>query len=364
MRATVNGAALQHNCRMVRHIVGDSGILAVLKGNAYGHGAVFVAEQLSAMVQGFGVVTIEEAILLREAGITKPIVLLEGFHDDAEIAVIEALQLATVVHSMEQLVALEAASLKRPIATWLKVNTGMNRLGFSGAAIPTIYQRLVQASWVEKPVVLMTHLANATRPNDAMAQQQIVLFDYCSQELVCEHSLANSAAIINFPEAHRNWVRPGGLLYGVSLCQDKTAQEMGLKPVLSLQAKLIAIQHCEKGAFIGYGGAWRCPELMPIGIVSAGYGDGYPRHAEVGTPVLVGGEVCPIVARVAMDTLAIDLRNASQAAVGQEVLLWGDELPIETIADYASTIAYELTAKLTSRVSMTYSPAPCAVALA
>lgn len=361
-RATINLAALKHNLAVVNKAASPQKIMAVIKADAYGHGMARVAQALLdvlTMQDAFAVASIDEAVMLRAVGITNSIVVLEGFNSSADLDLIQQHDLTVVVHHISQVILLELhAELASNIKCWLKIDTGMHRLGFAPDDVKKMYQRLLNTG-VDTEIGLMTHLANADDRGDAKSEQQIELFNHIVSGNPAETSLANSAAILGWPTAHGHWVRPGIMLYGVNPFinsnEDDTARlETGLKPVMTLSAALIAVNKISKDETIGYGSTWQCPEDMLVGVVSIGYGDGYPRHAPSGTPVLVNGKRVALIGRVSMDMIMLDLREQSDAKVGDEVILWGEGLPVEEIAAAASTIGYELLCGVTKRVAFEY----------
>jgi alanine racemase len=353
--AEINLSALKNNFEQVRQIAPESKILAVLKANAYGHGLVEIAEQLKE-ADAFGVARIEEALALRAGGIVKPIVLLEGFMDDHDLPILVANNIQAVVHISHQIDVIEAAELAAPLIVWLKVDTGMHRLGVLPTSFLAEHQRLSQSKNVQQPVRLMTHFACADEPENDKTQQQIVLFERLTDGLEGERSLANSAAIIAWPKARADWVRPGLMLYGVSPINQVATTKLKLEPVMTLKSSVIAVRPVKRGESVGYGAAWVAQEDTNIGVVAIGYGDGYPRHAPFGTPVLVNGRIVPLVGRVSMDMITIDLGPDPSEVLGDEVILWGEGLPIEKIAELAGTIAYELLCDITRRVTYLYLP--------
>lgn len=276
-RALINTAALKHNLDIVRQFAPNSHVMAVIKANAYGHGLVVVANTLS-NANEYGVASIDEALVLREAGISLPITALEGFFSTEEIPLFVQHQITAVVHSDWQVAALEDAPLSGQIKVWLKIDTGMNRLGIKPADADSVLDRLRHCEVVSE-VSLLSHLARADEIENDTTNQQIQDFKQLADLFDFPRSLANSAGIVSWPESHGDVVRPGIMLYGSSPIQGKTATELGLKPVMSAQSELIAINQQRKGDAIGYGGDWSCPEDMPVGVVAFGYGDGYPRHA-------------------------------------------------------------------------------------
>lgn len=357
-RAVINLTALQHNLQRARAAAPRSLQFAIIKANGYGHGMVAVAKALSD-ADGFGVASVEEALELRSAGVDQPILLLEGFFHADELEQIRENRLQIVVHHETHLSVLEDYSSKHdcsgdPIAAWLKVDTGMHRLGFDCDEIEKVYRRLSACECVEKPIRFMTHLANADDLNDRKSQQQIDLFKTLLSDQDIERSIANSAGILGWLGSYSDIARPGILLYGVSPFLNETASDRGLLPVMTLVSEVIAVKQCKKGDTVGYGGEWVCPEDMTVGVIGIGYGDGYPRHAKTGTPVLVNGERVPLIGRVSMDMICVDLRTQTSVKTGDRVILWGDGLPAEEIADSASTIAYDLFCGVTARVPREY----------
>lgn len=348
-RATIDHKALRANLQRARAAAPTSRMMAVIKADGYGHGMVRVAEALHD-AEGFGVASIEEALILREAGIAHPVVLLEGFYTADELPVIAKHRLGVVVHHEHQLELLERTALPYPVQVWLKIDSGMHRLGFRPEQAVGVYGRLKACANVLERIRLFTHLANADEREDPTTLHQVECFETAVEGLEGERSIANSGGILGWPATHGDWARPGIMLYGVSPFSDTVSKDEQLTPVMTLSSELIAITSCRRGDRIGYGGAWTCPEDMPVGVVAIGYGDGYPRAAATGTPALVGDQRAPIVGRVSMDMLCLDLRGVPGAQVGDQVELWGKRLPVEEIARAASTIPYELLCNVARRV--------------
>jgi alanine racemase len=340
-RVVIDKQALIHNLQRVKELAPNSKIMAIIKADAYGHGLVRVAQTLCD-ADAFGVACLEEAEQLRAASIINPIVLLEGPHKAIDLSRIVDLKLDVVIHNETQLEVIEHAKLDEPLQIWLKFDTGMHRLGFPANKASEVIERASNCSNVKQPPKLMTHFATANEKNNPLTQQQLKVFNQVCDGLDYEKTISNSAAIINFPETHVDWIRPGLMLYGVSPMKDGSANEHGLQSVMTLESEIISIQHLSKGDSVGYGATWQCPEDMPVGVVAAGYGDGFPRHAKSGTPVLVNDVRCSLIGRASMDMLTVDLRNHVDAKIGDRVVLWGKSLPIEEIAQYADTIPYEL----------------------
>ncbi len=314
--------------------------MAVVKADAYGHGLVRIASALTS-VEAFGVACMEEAEELHAAGINQTIVLLEGPYSLEELIRAHELGLEMVIHHEYQLEFIENFRLPSPVNVWLKIDSGMHRLGFDPGAVPAVRRRLLDCSVVGQ-IRLMTHFAAAGDPGNNMTRDQLQVFNTVCANLEGERSLANSAAVIAWPETHGDWIRPGLMLYGVSPMDGGKAEDHGLRPVMSLESELISVRHLQRGDPVGYGAQWRCPEDMLVGIVATGYGDGFPRHATSGTPIIVDGVETMIIGNTSMDMLAVDLRKVPQARVGNTVELWGPNLPIERIAQHAGTIPYEI----------------------
>ena len=340
-RVTIDLAALSHNFSRVQELAAGCKIMAVVKADAYGHGLARVGHALS-NADAFGVACMEEAIELREAGIQQRIVLLEGPFAEEELQLFDSLKLDAVIHHESQLQMLEQSRLSSPLKTWLKVDTGMHRLGFAPSEIESAWKRLQESPQVDKDIVLMSHLATSSEPDSTMVRNQLEVFSSVSNSLKTERSVANSAAVIQYPGSRLDWVRPGLMLYGVSPQVNRHGEDFGLKPVMSLRSRLISVKNLKKGEPVGYGADWCCPSDTRIGIVAAGYGDGFPRHAQSGTPTLVNGERARIIGNSSMDMLTVDLSAQPTAKVGDEVELWGPGLAIEEVAMYADTIPYEI----------------------
>jgi len=347
--ATIHLDALRHNLYRIRELAPRSQIMAVVKADGYGHGLERAALALEG-ADAFGVAAIADAERLRAAGLSQRIVLLSGFDEPSDLAQLRRLKLDSVVHHEEQLRMLEADRDARPLRLWLKLDTGMHRLGFPAERAAAVYRRLRALPQADAELSLMTHFARSDEFAVAATREQIDRFEHATAGLPGPRSLANSAAVLGWRDAHADWVRPGGALYGLSVVEGASAASFGLKPAMSLTTRLIAVNEVTAGESIGYGGAFVAPETMPVGIAAIGYGDGYPRHAPSGTPVLVNGQRSRTVGRVSMDLLAIDLRGLPDARVGDPVLLWGPGLPVEDVAAAAGTISYELTCGITRRV--------------
>ena len=347
IRAEIDLAALRNNLNVIRNTAGTAKVWSVIKANAYGHGIDNIYAGLQA-TDGFALLDFAEAIQLREMGWEGPILLLEGFFEPDDLALIDRYQLTTVVHSFWQLAAIADARLKQPVAVYLKVNSGMNRLGFAPDRL--------QAAWLEASanpnigeIALMTHFANADTAEGVA--EPMSLLDEFSQTMRVPRCLANSAAILWHPQTQADWVRPGIVLYGASPSgkwQDIAMS--GLQPVMTLRSEIIAVQQLHAGHRVGYSGRYRAGGEQRIGIVACGYADGYPRHAPTGTPVMVEGVLTQTLGTVSMDMIAVDLTACPHADTGSPVELWGKNIAVDTVAGYAGTLGYELLSAVTSRV--------------
>lgn len=347
--ATINHAALRHNLTLVKNYAPHSRIWAVIKADAYGHGATAIARSLP--VDGFAVARLQEAQKLRHAAIKQPILIMGGVYSPQDLATAAALNCEIAIHNTEQATMLLQTNLAYPITTWLKVNTGMNRLGLSLDATQHWLNQLAHSQNVQGQPQLMTHLANADDLNDNLTNLQCQRLRIIADAAgCCALNIGNSAGILGWEAARSDWVRPGIMLYGISPFAATTGQHYNLQPVMTLRAPLIAVHRCAAGAAIGYACSYICPENMPIGVIGIGYGDGYPRHATTGTPVLLDGVRVPLIGRVSMDMLTVDLRNLPNANIGTEAVLWGNGLPAEEVAAAAGTIAYQLVTGVTGRV--------------
>jgi alanine racemase len=348
---TIDTAALRHNLQVIRRLAPNSRVMAVIKANAYGHGLIAVARALDA-ADAFAVARVDEGLVLREAGIKAPILLLEGVFDREQLDAAADAQFDLVVHTPEQIELLEAASPGVRFKVWLKLDSGMNRLGFKGEAFGSAHAALSRASAVRPSVNLITHLASADMPELPTTAEQLMVFAAATRTLAGEQSAANSAALIRFPDSQADWVRPGLLLYGISPFRGSTGADHGLKPVMTLRSRIIAVKDLAVGEQVGYGGDWTATRPARLAIAGIGYGDGYPRGASSGTPVLVNGEHAALAGRVSMDMIAIDVSDVERPpAVGDPVVLWGDGLPVEEVAIWAETIPYTLLCGISRRVA-------------
>lgn len=354
-RALIDLQALRHNYQLARDISGGARALAVLKADAYGHGAVRCAQALEAEADGFAVACIEEALELRAAGITAPILLLEGIFEASELALIVEHDFWCVVHSLWQLEAIEQTALATPIVVWLKLDSGMHRVGLHPKDYRAGYQRL-QASGKVSRIVLMSHFARADELHSDASTRQVAVFEAAREGLDGEISLRNSPAVLGWPQVPSDWVRPGIMLYGATPFEAPHNQAARLQPVMTLESKVICVRELPAGEPIGYGGGFITDRPMRVGVVAMGYADGYPRVAPTGTPVLVAGQRSRLLGRVSMDMLCIDLTDVPAAGLGSPVELWGKNVLASDVALQAGTIAYQIFCNL-RRVPLIYTGA-------
>ena len=355
-RAVIRLGALHHNLKIIRAASPGARITAVVKANAYGHGIVEIAAAL-AEADGLAVARLPEALALRDHGIDTPLIILSGVNSQEDLSTALQINCEVVIHSEEQLQMLEASKARGALA-WLKLDTGMHRFGIGPDEAARSIARLQRCTAVQR-FGIMTHLANADDTNDSMTAQQLGLFAKLTTDFAGDVSVANSPAILGWGDAinrfHSSrktghyWARVGIALYGISPLADSCGADLGLKPVMQLESRIVAVKAIRAGDSVGYGASWRAANDTVIGLVSAGYGDGYSRFCPGGTPVLLNGRRVPLVGRVSMDSCAVDLGSDAADKVGDGVVLWGDSLPVEDIARYAGGIPYELVCGVTHR---------------
>lgn len=350
IRATIHLSALRHNLDVARRHAAHSRIIAAIKANGYGHGMLRVAKALEA-ADGFAVLTMDEAIALRDAGFTQQILLLEGFFTPDELPLLVQHRIATVIHASWQVDALLRFPAAASIPLWLKANSGMNRLGFQAGEFSAILDVLRRHG---ASLTLMTHFAKADE-NDGIAEQ-FSRFNALTEHAELPRSMANSAALMHYPETHADWVRPGIMLYGASPLPLQTATGLDLRPAMTLSSRLISLYDIKTDEEVGYGATFKAPRDMRIGVVACGYADGYPRQAPSGTPILVSGKRSRVIGRVSMDMLTVDLSDIPEASIGSPVTLWGEGLPVEEVASSAGTISYELLCAVAQRVPFVEEP--------
>lgn len=348
--AYLSTSALLHNLSVMQEYCPDSRVIAMVKANGYGHGIRSVSRRLDGRVFAFGVASVDEAIALREDGVQSHIILMEGVICPKDFAVVSDLDLDLVVHDFAHLDWL-IAQRPRLGDVWVKVDIGMGRLGFFPDDVPKVMAQLAKLSaLIRGEIRLMGHFSNADSPQCAEHLRQAAVFSALVARYQLPASLCNSAAVITMPQCHYDFVRPGFALYGESPLPDQSADALGLKPVMTVKSRLIAIKDYPKGAGIGYGHAYHCPQAMRIGVISFGYGDGYPRSVRSGTPILVDGVSCPLIGRISMDMMTVDLSAHDHAQMGSEVVMWGNGLPISVIESYSGISRYELFTSVQNRV--------------
>ena len=348
-KALIDIAALWHNCDLARTLAPRGKMVAAVKANAYGHGAVEIARALESRVDALGVAGIGEALALRDAGITAPILLLEGCFSAAEVTLASQRDFWLMVESQEQQQAIVSAKLERPVRAWIKVDTGMHRLGVEPSEAKAVFHALTQSDNVQGAVVMATHFAQSDDLQSTYTQQQIRCFQAAVEGLDAPLSLANSAAILGWPSAHADWNRPGYMLYGASPFAAPHVNAEQLQPVMTLQSAVMSVRAVAAGASVGYGSVWTAERDSRVATVAIGYGDGYPRQARNGTPVLVTFRRAPLAGRVSMDMSTVDVTDLPDVCVGDEVELWGKALPVNEVADWAGTIGYELLTRMQER---------------
>lgn len=348
--ATLSTENLLHNLKIIKSYAHSSHVIAMIKANAYGHGLRSTALRLEKHVYGFGVASIDEALALRHVNIKIPITLMEGIFEQDELLVATREDFHVVFHNETQLEWLKTMSLPSKLTAWLKVDTGMGRLGFTPAQAEDAYKQLSCDLHIKQPVGIMSHFACADDSAHSLNQEQINNFKQFIHNKVGPRSFCNSAAIFSFNDQHYDVVRPGIALYGVSPLAHLSAHDLNLKAVMTLQTRLVTVKQVQKNSTLGYGARFVCPEDMLIGIIAMGYGDGYPRTARDGTPILINGIRCQLVGRVSMDMIIVDLRACPYAKVDDPVILWGNELPIEQVAQYTDQCPYDILTAVQSRV--------------
>lgn len=367
--ARVSGKNLRHNMQLIRTLAPHSKHCAVAKANAYGQGLLHLVRNLKDLSDGFCVARIKEALSIQESGYEGKILLLEGFFGREELLKTLSRRFDTVIHNDEQLELIEQVSKewqaeqekgfwKRkakiyfPITVWLKIDTGMHRLGVHPEQVAEFYQRLTACALVEK-VNFVSHFSRADEPDCGYTEKQIATFEQATQGLAGERSISASNGILYWQQAHFDWVRPGIIMHGISP-HNQPIIDLGFKPVMKFSSSLIAVRTHKAGEPVGYGGTWIAEKETKIGVIAVGYGDGYPRNAPQGTPVFINGRKVPIVGRVSMDMMTVDLGANCEDKVGDEVELWGENLLIEEVAEAIGVINYELITKLTPRVIFEY----------
>jgi alanine racemase len=352
-RAVIDLQVLRHNYQLAQSLAPESKTIPMVKANAYGHGAIKVSQALADIAPAFGVACIEEALELRDAGIKQPVLLLEGAFDAAELKLAATKGFWVMIENHQQKEAIINADLAVPLTVWLGVDTGMHRLGFLPGDIAEVYKTLNSSRNISQPIVFTSHFACADDLNNKATLKQIDAFKACAPVTALQ-SLANSAAILAWPKAQREWQRPGYMLYGNSPFAVPQENADQLKPVMSFESAVISLRTIAAGESVGYTANWTAERDSTIATVTVGYGDGYPRNATNGTPVLINGVRCPLVGRVSMDMITVDVTDLRDVAIGDKALLWGPELPVNEVASHCDTIGYELLTRMPGRVPRVY----------
>lgn len=352
-RAVIDLQALRHNYQLAQSLAPESKTIPMVKANAYGHGAIKVSQALADIAPAFGVACIEEALELRDAGIKQPVLLLEGAFDAAELKLAATKGFWVMIENHQQKEAIINADLAVPLTVWLGVDTGMHRLGFLPGDIAEVYKTLNSSRNISQPIVFTSHFACADDLNNKATLKQIDAFKACAPVTALQ-SLANSAAILAWPKAQREWQRPGYMLYGNSPFAVPQENADQLKPVMSFESAVISLRTIAAGESVGYTANWTAERDSTIATVTVGYGDGYPRNATNGTPVLINGVRCPLVGRVSMDMITVDVTDLREVAIGDKALLWGPELPVNEVASHCDNIGYELLTRMPGRVPRVY----------
>ncbi len=352
--AQIDLDAIRHNLRVTSSLAPSSKLLAVVKADAYGHGLVTVARAAASMVSGFAVASVDEALMLRKAGIKVPIVILEGPVSSNEVELASTNDFSLVIAEPEQEQHIAQAQITQAINVWLKMDTGMHRLGIQPAEFRPLLARLKKSAAIKDEIVCATHLSCADGENQGYTAAQIARFDAQLGEENVPTSIANSAAVLAWPDAHRDWIRPGYMLYGNSPFAGKQANAQNLRPAMTVVSQVTALRDISVGDSVGYGAAWTAKRTSKIATVPIGYGDGYPWHAPNGTPVMVEGQRGRLVGRVSMDMITVDVTDIPSVTVGSPVELWGLQLPVGEVARHAGTIGYELLTRLPARLRREY----------
>ncbi|MEH6550166.1 MAG: alanine racemase [Pseudomonadales bacterium] len=353
-QAIIDLAALRHNYLLAQSLSGDGQVLAVVKANAYGHGAVEIARALEPLAPALGVACIEEAMELRNAGIQCPILLLEGTFTADEVEVASAQSFWLMVENTQQVEAILGASIEAPVRVWLKIDTGMHRLGILPEQVAEYYQRLRASFNVNDDITLATHLASGDDLDSDFTEVQLACFDQAVVGIKASHSIANSPGLLAWPQARRGWNRPGFMLYGNSPLAGSHPEGDKLKPVMTLKSSVIGLRDIQPGESVGYANSWTAERPSRIATVAMGYGDGFPRHTPNGTPVLVDGQRVPLVGRVSMDMITLDVTELDNIEIGSEVILWGVDITANELAISAGTIGYEVLTRMPLRTPRVY----------
>lgn len=353
-QATIHLDAIVKNYQLANLWAPKSKNIAVIKADAYGHGSVKVAEALAPYVPAFAVAIFEEAVVLKDAGIQNPILVLQGVNKSSELEYAAKHDLWPMLENEQQVRLITETLLDIPIKVWLKVDTGMHRLGFNKIGLSKVMEDLKYCPWVMEEIVLSSHLANASRPQDMVNLQQLKRFSQWTDNLNLPTSMANSAALIGFEQAQMHWNRPGIMLYGLSPFEDTNTLQKTLKPAMTFSSSVISIRQINKGDYVGYSSHWQADKTSTIATIAVGYADGYPRHAANGTPLLIAGQKASLVGRVSMDMITADISHCTNIKIGDPVELWGNNINANDVGHHAQTIGYQLLTGVSQRVTRCY----------
>lgn len=351
--AYINKYALQYNLKKIKEIINTSKIIAIIKANAYGHGLLKTAKIINKFTDYFGVSRISEAIYIRNIYTSKQILLLNGFIDSHELNIVSELEIDTIVHSMEQIKILKNTKIKKKIKIWMKIDVGLCRFGVKKEQTNEFYNLLITCKNIKQPINFIGHFSHSNElKNYKITNSQFNLFNNFTKNKKGKKTIASSSAILFYPFSHLDYVRPGIIMYGIYPNKDKKIKNLNLLPVMTLKSRLISIKKHKTNNTIGYNGNWTSKNNTNIGLISIGYGDGYPSNAPTGTPVIINGRRVSIIGKVYMDTITIDLGLNNTDKIGDEVIMWGKELPIEEISAYTNVNTYALLSNLTNRIKI------------
>lgn len=353
-QATIHLEAIVKNYQLANQWAPKSKNIAVIKADAYGHGSVKVAEALAPYVPAFAVAIFEEAVELKDAGIQNPILVFQGVNEPSELEYAAKHDLWPMLENEQQVRLITETLLDIPIKVWLKVDSGMHRLGFNQADLTKVMEDLEYCPWVMEEIVLSSHLANASRPQDRDNLQQLKRFLQWTDNLNFPTSMANSAALLGFEQAQMHWNRPGIMMYGLSPFEDIHSHQSTLTPAMTFSSSVISIRQINQGDYVGYANHWQADKPTTIATIGVGYADGYPRHAENGTPLLIAGQKASLVGSVSMDMITADISHCSNIKIGDPVELWGNTINANDIAHHAQTIGYQLLTGVSQRVPRCY----------
>ncbi len=353
-KATINLNAILANYQLANKVTPNSKNIAVIKADAYGHGSIKVAQALEPFVPAFAVAIFEEAVVLRGAGISKPILVLQGINEPSELDFATNENIWTMVESEEQAKLITQSPLTIPLNVWLKLDTGMNRLGLDNTHLEPVINLLTNCHWVNDQIVLSSHLACASDLTDTMTKNQVRTFAELTENINLSTSIANSAALLGFPETRMDWNRPGIMLYGLSPFDESNQQDKLLRPAMTFSSTVISIRDVKKDEHVGYGNFWTADKPSTIATIAVGYADGYPRHAANGTPLLIAGQKAHLAGRVSMDMITADISQCSDIKIGDTVELWGETINANDVARCAETIGYDLLTGVSQRVPRYY----------